>query len=64
MILELAQQADVNAADKDGLTPLHLAVQSKDGDIVLNAVITMPATKVESFQFTVLQQQDGGRTWT
>ena len=64
MILELAQQADVNAADKDGLTPLHLAVQSKDVDIVLNAVITMPATKVESFQYTVLQQQDGGRTWT
>jgi ankyrin repeat protein len=34
MILELAQPADVNAVDKDGLTPLHLAVQSKDSDIV------------------------------
>lgn len=34
MILEFARPADVNAADKDGLTPLHLAVQSKDSDIV------------------------------
>jgi ankyrin repeat protein len=34
MILELARSADVNAADKDGLTSLHLVVQSKDSDIV------------------------------
>jgi ankyrin repeat protein len=34
MILEFARSADVNAADKDGLTPLHLVVRSKDSDIV------------------------------
>ena len=34
MFLESAQPADVNAADKDGLTPLHLAVRSKDSEIV------------------------------
>src|ERR1700733_12537716 len=34
MILESARSTDVNAADKDGLTPLHLAVRGKDNDIV------------------------------
>jgi ankyrin repeat protein len=38
MILDVAHPADVNAADKAGLTPLHLAVQNKDSDIVQKVI--------------------------